>query len=392
MVVDHPARLAEPLGVGLVGDDLGLRHVQPHDPHQARPSCWCRCGPRRRRTAPCAGTSRGSIRLARGGTAVGRSRCASTIGRYRVRHGLRGGAIGPLLSVVVPVVRRRGLPARLPGLDARPVAPDQLEVVVVDDGSPRRVGRHRRGVRRPRPAGPGRAHRQPRTRRGPQRGAAARHRRPARRSPTPTTWSRPAAYAALLAPAGADRVGLGHRLGRPLGGRPASSSRRGCGGCTSPARRTSSSTTTRRSSATCSRGTSCSGARFWRGDRASPGPRASATRTSRRRRWLPRGPGGSTCSPRSSTTGGSGTTAPRSPSSARRCATSSDRLGDQAESLASVEEYVAGGDPKVTCEVFLDRVLAGDLHRYFAEIPGCDDEWWELLRTGVAAICGSTAR
>ena len=34
VVVDHPARLAETLGVGLVGDDLGLGHVQPHDPHQ----------------------------------------------------------------------------------------------------------------------------------------------------------------------------------------------------------------------------------------------------------------------------------------------------------------------------------------------------------------------
>ena len=34
-------------------------------------------------------------------------------------------------------------------------------------------------------------------------------------------------------------------------------------------------------------------------------------------------------------------------------------------------------------------MLAGDLHRYFAEIPGCDDEWWELLRTGVLAIWGS---
>ena len=35
VVVDHPARLTEALGVGLVGVDLGLRHVQPQDPHQA---------------------------------------------------------------------------------------------------------------------------------------------------------------------------------------------------------------------------------------------------------------------------------------------------------------------------------------------------------------------
>ena len=45
------------------------------------------------------------------------------------------------------------------------------------------------------------------------------------------------------------------------------------------------------------------------------------------------------------------------------------------------------GSPEVT-EVFLDRVLAGDLHRYFTEIPGCDDEWWALLHEGVASLWG----
>ena len=62
-----------------------------------------------------------------------------------------------------------------------------------------------------------------------------------------------------------------------------------------------------------------------------------------------------------------------------------DRWATKLASLQSVEEY---GAPKVT-ELFRDRVLAGDLHRYFAEIPGCDDEWWELLRTGVLSIWGS---
>ena len=55
-----------------------------------------------------------------------------------------------------------------------------------------------------------------------------------------------------------------------------------------------------------------------------PGPRGSATRTSRPPRWPTCGPGGSGSSPRSSTTGGSARTAPRSPSSAprrRTCAT-----------------------------------------------------------------------
>ena len=39
-------------------------------------------------------------------------------------------------------------------------------------------------------------------------------------------------------------------------------------------------------------------------------------------------------------------------------------------------------DPRAAMlrEVFVDRVLAGDLHRYFTEIPGCDDAWWDLLR------------
>ena len=62
-----------------------------------------------------------------------------------------------------------------------------------------------------------------------------------------------------------------------------------------------------------------------------------------------------------------------------------DRWETKLTSLRCVEEYDAA---KVT-EVFRDRVLAGDLHRYFAEIPGCSDEWWELLRSGVRSIWGS---
>src|SRR3954451_16318756 len=62
-----------------------------------------------------------------------------------------------------------------------------------------------------------------------------------------------------------------------------------------------------------------------------------------------------------------------------------DRWTTKLSSLRAVEEY---GAPKVT-RIFRDRVLAGDLHRYFAEIPGCDDEWWELLRSGILAIWGS---
>ncbi len=39
-------------------------------------------------------------------------------------------------------------------------------------------------------------------------------------------------------------------------------------------------------------------------------------------------------------------------------------------------------------EMFLDRVLAGDLWRYFSEIPGCPDDWWALLRSMVEEFWG----
>jgi len=59
-----------------------------------------------------------------------------------------------------------------------------------------------------------------------------------------------------------------------------------------------------------------------------------------------------------------------------------DRWTTKQMSLATVQDY---GSDKVT-QVFLDRVLAGDLHRYFIEIPGCSDEWWDLLRTGILGM------
>jgi len=61
-----------------------------------------------------------------------------------------------------------------------------------------------------------------------------------------------------------------------------------------------------------------------------------------------------------------------------------DRWRTKQMALASVDDY---GDPKVTT-VFRDKVLAGDLHRYFVEIPGCSDEWWAMLRDGVRGIWG----
>ncbi len=57
-----------------------------------------------------------------------------------------------------------------------------------------------------------------------------------------------------------------------------------------------------------------------------------------------------------------------------------DRWATKRMSLASVE---ASAEADAVRDVFLDRVLAGDLHRYFTQIPGCSDEWWRTLHRGV---------
>jgi len=62
-----------------------------------------------------------------------------------------------------------------------------------------------------------------------------------------------------------------------------------------------------------------------------------------------------------------------------------DRLETKRMSLASVEE---SPDADAVRPHFLDRVLAGDLHRYFVLIPGCGDEWWALLEAGVRELWG----
>ncbi len=61
-----------------------------------------------------------------------------------------------------------------------------------------------------------------------------------------------------------------------------------------------------------------------------------------------------------------------------------DRLETKRMVLAAVREH---GSLEVE-KAALDRVLPGDMHRYFAEIPGCDDEWWALLATGVRELWG----
>ncbi len=62
-----------------------------------------------------------------------------------------------------------------------------------------------------------------------------------------------------------------------------------------------------------------------------------------------------------------------------------DRWATKRASLRSVRDY---GSKQVT-KVFVDRVLPGDLHRYFVLIPEADDEWYQLLESGVREFFGA---
>jgi CDP-glycerol glycerophosphotransferase len=57
-----------------------------------------------------------------------------------------------------------------------------------------------------------------------------------------------------------------------------------------------------------------------------------------------------------------------------------DRILTKRWALDSVHEL---GSPEVQ-DVFVHRVLAGDLWRYLKEIPGCPDAWWQRLHAMVA--------
>lgn len=61
-----------------------------------------------------------------------------------------------------------------------------------------------------------------------------------------------------------------------------------------------------------------------------------------------------------------------------------DRLESKRLSLALVR---AEGAPGLQ-DVFVDRVMAGDLWRYFLELPHATDEWWKLLRSGIEELWG----
>jgi CDP-glycerol glycerophosphotransferase len=62
----------------------------------------------------------------------------------------------------------------------------------------------------------------------------------------------------------------------------------------------------------------------------------------------------------------------------------SDRWETKRQALASVRAH---GSAEVE-QVFVDRVLAGDLWRYFLLVPGAPEEWWRLLRAGVLEFWG----
>ncbi|MGN0065610.1 MAG: glycosyltransferase family 2 protein [Nocardioides sp.] len=61
-----------------------------------------------------------------------------------------------------------------------------------------------------------------------------------------------------------------------------------------------------------------------------------------------------------------------------------DRWETKRMALASVRE---AGNPAIE-DVFLDRVLAGDLWRYFLLLPGAGEEWWRILRAGILEFWG----
>ncbi|GAB2971649.1 glycosyltransferase family 2 protein [Nocardioides montaniterrae] len=62
-----------------------------------------------------------------------------------------------------------------------------------------------------------------------------------------------------------------------------------------------------------------------------------------------------------------------------------DRWTTKRMSLETVREF---GSAKVS-RVFTERVLPGDLWRYFLQIPTCSDDWWALLVAGVREFWGT---
>lgn len=53
----------------------------------------------------------------------------------------------------------------------------------------------------------------------------------------------------------------------------------------------------------------------------------------------------------------------------------------------ALDSVVAHGDDAVT-QVFMTRVLPGDLWVYLHAVPGCSEEWWASLREGILSLWG----
>ena len=228
---------------------------------RCRPACWCRCVRRRRRRGPSAALRRGSSRRWLSACSVTAGSLPASRPPARVLGSSpmkRLFSRAPLLGVVIPAwgvedylddcvrsLARPDAPA-LGGGDRRrrrdrPHRRDRRRVGAPRQPHQRRPLRQRRPRRRPQPRRPARARRLPRLPRLRRRAAAHGVRRPGGR---------------------ARRLGLRlrHRLDRALGGRPAWSSRRGCGASTGPCG-VRASRTGPRCSATSSRGTRCSAGR-----------------------------------------------------------------------------------------------------------------------------------
>ena len=202
--VDDPARLPEPLGVGRVGDHLGLGHVQAQRAQRA--------GHRARAAAARADDEHDA---AAGGLGHDRSLSGrghrSVLGGGPLLLGPRGGVGLPERVVVLELLAQRGQAGAEVGAGGLAVgsssAPEAMSRHEVSPASTRRCRRSCRGRARrggPAPAGPGCG--------GPtRRGTCRARRRGGRRAGAATRWPRWPAARVLEGGLEAGVVGEGHQ-------------------------------------------------------------------------------------------------------------------------------------------------------------------------------------
>ena len=172
-----------------------------------------------------------------------------------------GGRSRPLVSVVVPVYNVADyLPHCLESLLAQRRV--DLDIVVVDDGSTDGSGAIADGYAARGATGPRGAHRQPRPGRRPQRGTSA-HQRRVRRVRRLRRRRRARGVRRHGPVAGGVGLRLRHRVDRLVGADRPPRAAVDAPAAPPGSRRRPRQPSTRRSWATCSPGTSCSGATFW---------------------------------------------------------------------------------------------------------------------------------